>query len=92
MVKFCIDNIFINECDIEYVVYSSLTIPKGYCNPFIEYIFTNFGIYAKHIINTMIGIFKLNTKEKYGTLAISEDRNVLPLLRKEVCHRSTTEL
>ena len=39
MVKLCVDNLLINQSDIKYVIYSSLTIPKDYFNPFIEYIY-----------------------------------------------------
>ena len=77
MVKLRVDNLLIHESDIKYVVYSSLTIPKDYFNPCIEYIYTNFGRYPNHTINTMIGIFKISTKVKYRTLATSEDSNVM---------------
>jgi len=64
MVKYCMENLLINESYIKYVIYNSLTIPKEYFNPFIDYIYTNFNKYAKQIINTMIGIFTINTKRK----------------------------
>ena len=47
---------------MEYVIYSSLTIPKEHFKPFIDYIHTNFRQYAKQIIDTMVGICKINTK------------------------------
>ena len=77
MVNYCIDNLLINGSEIKCCMYSSLTIPKEYFNPFIHYICTNFGKYAKRTINTMIGMFKMNTKEKYESIAISDDRNVM---------------
>ena len=76
LTNFCINNNIINQSNIKYVVYASLTIPKNYFNSFIDYVYKNFGNYAKIIINSMIGIFAINNKDKYRTLAITSDRNV----------------
>jgi len=76
LTKYCIEKNIIKKSDIKCYVHSSLTIPSDYFNKFIDYVYTNFGKYAKRIINCMIGIFAAVQKQRCKTLASTSDQNV----------------
>ena len=75
MINYCLEYNIINEKDIKYVVYSSLSIDKHYYNDFITYIYKTSPEFAKLAINSMIGCFKIKAKEHWQTIAITQNPN-----------------
>ena len=65
MIEYCLSVGLIEQSDIKYVVYSGLNIPKDFFNSLIEYIYENFGEFAKLAINSMIGCFKPKDREQW---------------------------
>ena len=77
MTTYLIENKLITKQSIKYVMYSSLTVPKDYVNPFIDAVYEKKDGYEQFIINCMIGMYKPSRRENYKSIAISTDRNVI---------------
>ena len=73
MIEYCLENKIIEESDIRYALYSSISIPHDYYNSFINFIYTTLGEYAKLSINCMIGMFKPKERENWKSLLISSN-------------------
>jgi hypothetical protein len=54
MVEYCINNNIINEQNIKYALYSSLSIPYNYYNEFIDFVYSSGADNSKLTINMMI--------------------------------------
>ena len=76
LVEYCLSNNIINENNIKYALYSSLSIPYNYYNEFIDFVYGSLGADAKLCINTMIGMFKPKPKEKWNSILITKDANI----------------
>ena len=75
MIEYCLEEGIIKETDIEYAIYSSLTIPKNYYNKFIDYLTANMSDKAKLAVNSMIGCFKPKVRENWRSLLITTNPN-----------------
>ena len=75
MIEYALEQNLIEEHDIKYALYSSISIPKDYYNDFIEYAYKTLGDYAKLSINCMIGMFKPKERENWRSLLVSSDPN-----------------
>jgi 5-methylcytosine-specific restriction protein A len=76
MISYCLVNSIIDESNIKYALYSSLTVPANYYNGFIDYMYTLLENKAKLSINTMIGMFKPKPREHWKSLMITDEPNV----------------
>jgi hypothetical protein len=74
MVDYCLKNKIIQESQIKYTIQSSLSVPIGYYNDFIDYCYDSLGSLSKLAINSMIGAFNINVKKniKSKTIGIVE--------------------
>ena len=75
MIEYCLQKHLIEEANIKYAVYSSLTVEYNYYNKFIDYLYDVLGDKAKLSVNTIIGMFKPKIRENWKSLLISEDVN-----------------
>ena len=73
MVEYCLKNNIINESDISFALYSSISIPHNYYNSFIDFIYNSLGEFAKISINCMIGMFKPKERENWKSLLITSN-------------------
>jgi hypothetical protein len=77
MIEYCLTENIIQEQDIKKVLYSSLTVPANYFNPFIEYVYKHLdGDLSKLAVNGMIGSFKPKERENWKSLFITQDPNI----------------
>ena len=68
MIEYALEQNLIEEHNIKYALYSSISIPKDYYNDFIEYAYKTLGDYTKLSINCMIGMFKPKERENWKSL------------------------
>ena len=76
MVEYCISNCIINEQNIKYALYSSLSIPYNYYNEFIDFVYSSVADNSKLTINMMIGMFKPKPREKWNSILITQEANI----------------
>ena len=76
MVEYCISNCLINEQNIKYALYSSLSIPYNYYNEFIDFVYSSVADHSKLTINMMIGMFKPKPREKWNSILITQEANI----------------
>ena len=77
MIKYLMDNQLITAYNIQYVLYSILSIPSDYFNKFIDHVYVKKEGSEKFIINCMIGMYKPRKRQNYKSIAISSDRHVI---------------
>ena len=75
MIEYCLKERLIEEKNIKYAIYSSLTIEHNYYNKFIDYLYEVLGDKAKLSVNSIIGMFKPKIRENWRSLLITEDVN-----------------
>ena len=76
MVEYCISNCIINDQNIKYALYSSLSIPYNYYNEFIDFVYSSVADNSKLTINMMIGMFKPKPREKWNSILITHEANI----------------
>ena len=69
-------NCIINEQNIKYALYSSLSIPYNYYNEFIDFVYSSVADNSKLTINMMIGMFKPKPREKWNSILITQEANI----------------
>ena len=77
MTSYLLKKKLIRHHQIRYVVYSSLRVPADYFNKLIDATYALNDGYEKFKINCMIGLFKPSKSDRFKTLAISTDPNVI---------------
>ena len=75
MITHCLKHNLIQESDIKYVIYSGLTVPKYYFNPFIDEMYTNMGEFGKLSVNVIVGCLKARARQNWKTLCITTNAN-----------------
>lgn len=76
MIEYCLKEGIIDEANIKYALYSSLSIAYNHYNKFIDYLYNVLDDKAKLSVNTIIGMFKPKIRENWKSLLITDNVNV----------------
>ena len=88
IIDYCLELTLITEGDIKQVLYSGLSIPAEYFNPFIDYLGEGMGQFTKLAANTMIGGLKRKVRKNWKTRCITQNPNTVNyhFLEANGCH------